>query len=146
MFFDYAHLPIKSYEGENKKVNLSGEEYGAFFPEEHSVLKGIIFETRDVNDMRHLGGAIPQWYTKCFVLKKEEEEWEKYFEGSARNFSIWDLKGNLGCGLCHILVQFESDEIKQKIVSAEERVKLRKRIKENSLQLRGDVLALKKLM
>jgi len=146
MILDYGHLPVKVYEGENKKVNLFGEEYGAFFPERHSVLQGIIFDTRDVNDMRNMGGAIPQYHTKCFILEKGEEEWENYFEGPVRNFSIGDLQGNIGCGLFHILVQFESDEVKGKIFKKNQIKKFQGRIKENSLKLRKDVKRLKGLL
>jgi len=96
--------------------------------------------------MRHLGGAIPQWYTKCFILKKGRDEWEKYFEGPARKFSIGSLEGKTGCGLFYILAQFESDEVKGKILKKNQIKKLQGRIKENSLQLRGDVKMLKGLL
>ena len=149
MLFDYEHLPFKGYKGGHKKVKVSGGEFGreydAFFPEEHSVLDGIVFETKDVNDMRHMGGAIPQYYTKCFILKKGRDKWEKYFEGPARKFSIGDIEGNIDCGLFRILVQFESDEVKGKIVKKNQIKKLQGRIKENSLQLRGDVKMLREL-
>ena len=150
MFFDYEHLPVKEYKGGHKKVKVSGREFGreydAFFPEGHSVLDGIIFETKDVNDMRHLGGAIPQWYTKCFILKKGEEEWKNFYDGSKRDFNIEGMQIDTSCGLFRILVQFESDEVKEKILKKNQIKKLQGRIKENSLQLRGDVKMLKGLL
>lgn len=157
MGFNHKHLPVKDYEGEHKKINKDilergnydcefPDEYDAFFPEGHSVLQGIIFETYNVNDLRDLGGAIPMWYTKCFILEKGQEEWRKFYEGSAGNFSVGDIEGDTSCGLFRILAQFETDEVKQEIAEVNERDKLRKRIKENSLKLREDVKRLKSLL
>ena len=150
-------IPYKEYKCEKKKVNKTllergdyddefPEEYDAYFPEEHSVLKGIIFDTRDVNDMRRMGGAIPQWYNKCFILRHGIEKWETYYQGPAKDFSVGDIEGDRSHGLFRILVQFESEEVKKQIQDVNARKMLRNRIKTSSLQLKKDVKELKELM
>ncbi|MBU4069899.1 MAG: hypothetical protein KJ646_02865 [Nanoarchaeota archaeon] len=145
MDFIYDGLPFKEYGGEHKNVFIGAEQFGAFFPENHSVLAGIVLETRDINPYAGTSGAISDWHTKCFTLLRERAEWGQYYEGPQRGFSVGDIHGDTCCGLFRVLVQFELDDVKNRI-SRENEVKIIKReIKEYTFKLKKNIGRLREL-
>ena len=65
----YMNTRLKDYKYKNRKVNIDGEERDALIVHGHTTLRGISYETKNLNN--HPRDNIVNWYAECFILKNE---------------------------------------------------------------------------
>jgi len=98
------------YDCETEEVKIGSETFEAMFPPEHSRVKGLIFESIDLNRHDHRPAVRRNWQRIMYVLWKDEEEWEHISHDNA-DYG-W---ASVGMGLYNVLRGLESDEVKAAI-------------------------------
>ena len=126
----------KTYTGSEEEVTLDGEKYSAYFPKNHSRVKGIVLHSYNANAW-DTWANIPDYRTICHVLWKGSKEWKKEYEGRSRDFDIRGEEINVGAfdGIYPILFGLESDEVKDEFLKKHEIRCLKERIKSDSKRL-----------
>jgi len=104
---------ITRYKYDTVEVDILGRKYKAFFPTDHSRIKGLIYIWRDNNSYDDWAN-IPDWQLIMYVLWKGNEKWEPVNDTKWRRFK--------NGGLYTIFYELESD-VKQKEIKREERIK-----------------------
>ncbi len=82
------------YKYKEKNIIINREKYRAFFPKEHTAVKGVIVETRNLNAGDSYAN-IANWHTKLFVMKSGDSQWKKLYEGPPNSCKKYVLSGYL---------------------------------------------------
>lgn len=111
---DFGMKEYPEYNYKEKNVRIEGEKYRAFFPKNHSSVKGVVVETRNLNAGDSYAN-IANWHTKLFVIKKGNNKWSKIYEGPTNSCERYNLAGYLP-----LLFSLETKEFRKKWLKEEE--------------------------
>jgi len=106
------------YKYEEKEVKIDGSKYKAIYPETHSAVEAIIWDSHDANYMDHRPGVHRSWQRVFYIRWKGEGQWELIPNDGSKGYE--DLKYNHG--IFAALRECETDEWKA-ARWAEERVR-----------------------
>ncbi len=106
-------MSIKDYECIKKEVEVFGHTYQAFFPDDHTNIKAIIYDCRDKNAEDPYAN-ISRWHVTLLVLRKGAKKWEAEYVGLKE-----DYRGSLdfNSGLNALLLGLEDESARRKIIA-----------------------------
>lgn len=117
------------YKYTHKNVKIGGRSYQAHFPEEHTKIKGIVLDCKNLNEHDSYANS-PNWYLKVFVKSKEGRRWERVYDGSPNGFPKYSN------GLNAIVFNLEDEEFKREVLAKERVRDLRKAIRDSERELK----------
>jgi len=120
---------VRHYKLPKKEVEIQGDKYTAVFPEDHSRIKGLVYHSQE---MISRGTGIRNWSVRCFIQKKDEENWGRIFHGDYDRFEINGIRCDSELG--NLLFQLETEQVRQEHYQKIER--LEKRIKSDTERLK----------
>lgn len=109
-------MDIKDYKCIKKEVEVFGKTYSAFFPDNHTNIKSIIYENRDLNAGDSYAN-ISRYHITLLVLRKGAKSWETEYAGLKREY-----RGSLDfdSGLNGLLLGLEDESARRKILAESE--------------------------
>lgn len=132
------------YDGYDKKVKIEGKTLEAFFPDDHTTLKGMVYSYKrwDANRGDSWANiANMKEYIVLHVLWKGHKKWEKIVDGS-KNTSNYELccypYGSVvpSYNIANVLFQFETKEKQRKCNLEARQKRLENSLKKNRKELK----------
>ena len=124
------------YKYDKKEVKIGSDVYEAIYPENHSAVEAIVWDSYDANSMDQRPGVHRAWRRIFYILWKGAEEWKLVPNDGSEGFE--NLTYNIG--IYAVLRECETDEWKA-ARWAEDRVK---DLKENIPQARKELKDMEK--
>ena len=123
------------YKLSNKKVTIKGKKYKAYFPNKHSRVSGIVIECWDENAGDSYAN-ITDYHSKVYVLWKGDKDWKEIHNGKGTHFNVNGVNLDVGDGLNYILIELESENVKNKDYQKKEIMALKKKISDDTKRLK----------